>query len=271
MSKSNKSKDSINRGGGTDNEWSDDEFEPIVLFHNRNGGSPSIEKKETKEEILERQKRAKKERKRKEKIVLELREKKERENLQKLEIAFQEEQRDLELQLQKIEREERTRLREDQDREYEEVLRISQLEAKKALLDAQEEENRKNKIEEQKTKIKIYSLPFLKYNPTLSPKEYLYTLRFKLPTGVSIDHVFDKGEPMSSVIQQLRFDLQSEKPLSLFIPDKNAMKGVIRRQILRKIKYEDKTRIINAGIRDRMSIRVEFEYEKENSDSEAEL
>lgn len=243
-------------------KWSEDdddlEFNSTVEFPNRSIQSSSVEKKESAEEILQREKLAKKQRKKREKIVLELQAAK----LKLLETQFQNEEIHLQRKLQQIEREERARLREEQDREYEEVLRISRLEAEKALLAIRAEEERKNKIEEQKNKVKIYTLPFVKYDTALSPKENVYKLKFKLPTGVSIIHTFDKREHMSVVLQQLRFDLQSEHPLSLSIPNEKR----ITRQNLTKLVYEDKTRIISCGIGNNMTITVDF---GEDSDSEA--
>ena len=241
-------------------DWSDDssdlEFNSTVEFPNSSMQSFSVEKKESADEILQREKLAKKERKKREKIVLELQEKK----LKFLETQFRNEEKDLERELQRIKVEERAKLKQEQDREYEEVLRISQLEAEKALLAIREEEVRRN------NKSKIYTLPFLKYDPAVSPKENVYRLKFKLPTGVSIIHTFDKREHMSAVIQQLRFDLRTEHPLSLSIP--NETRTI--RQILTKLVYKDTTRIISCGIRNNMTITVDYE-EEEDSDSEVDM
>ena len=110
-------------------------------------------------------------------------------------------------------------VREEQDREYQEGLRRDIEKAENARLIAeavekaaeQAEEDARLLQEEQALKeARRMSLlpPSLVYPLERSAFNDVYMMRFKLPDGSVINHSFNRNEPLSSVLQQLRFDLK---------------------------------------------------------------
>ena len=110
-------------------------------------------------------------------------------------------------------------MREEQDREYQEALRIDieKAENKRLITEAAEkaaeqvEEDARLLQEEQALKeARRMSLlpPSLVYPLERSAFNDVYMMRFKLPDGSVINHSFNRNEPLSSVLQQLRFDLK---------------------------------------------------------------
>lgn len=110
-------------------------------------------------------------------------------------------------------------MREEQDREYQEALRIDieKAENKRLIAEAAEkaaeqvEEDARLLQEEQALKeARRMSLlpPSLVYPLERSAFNDVYMMRFKLPDGSVINHSFNRNEPLSSVLQQLRFDLK---------------------------------------------------------------
>lgn len=125
-------------------------------------------------------------------------------------------------------------LREQQDREYEYVLRmdreavenarIAAEAAEKAALAAEDATKKlqKAKLEELKKKESLLP-PILKYPPETTDVQNLYILAFKLPNGSRINHSFHRDEPLSSIIQQLQFDLKYPGHLNLTLPPNTAI------------------------------------------------
>lgn len=59
--------------------------------------------------------------------------------------------------------------------------------------------------------------PRLHYPIEATPSEDLYTIVFRLPSGHSINHVFDPREPFGSVLAQARYDTKHLGPIRFFI------------------------------------------------------
>lgn len=115
----------------------------------------------------------------------------------------------------------------EQNREYEEALRKDQEKVENARVAAEaatrataaaEEATRKLQEARAAEEIKKATLqpPTLQHLGTLGPD--VYTIRFKLPNDTTVMHSFHRNEPLSSVLQQLRFDLKHTGPLNLTVP-----------------------------------------------------
>jgi hypothetical protein len=111
----------------------------------------------------------------------------------------------------------RRQLMQKQDIEYEESVRIDTEKAKQAREAAEAAqaaaiaaEVAANKIKEalilEENKKALIQPPVLIYS--LDNANDILLLRFKLPSGGTVNHSFHKREPLSSLIQQLRFDLK---------------------------------------------------------------
>ena len=63
--------------------------------------------------------------------------------------------------------------------------------------------------------------PVLMYSIQNTDQKDLMTLGFRLPKGGMVTHVFHKSEPLSSVLQQVRFDTKHIGLLELVVPPNN--------------------------------------------------
>jgi ATPase subunit of ABC transporter with duplicated ATPase domains len=110
-------------------------------------------------------------------------------------------------------------LREEQDRAYEEALRVERekaenarkmVEAANRAQELAEEATRKLQEVKQLENAKRENLrsPILRFPIEDANTGDLLMLRFKLPDGSTINHTFHRNEPLESLIQQLRFDLK---------------------------------------------------------------
>jgi hypothetical protein len=120
-------------------------------------------------------------------------------------------------------------LRAEQDREYQEALRRDQEKSENARLAAEataraaaaaEEATRKLQEAHTAEEAKKEALrpPILQNPIEVASAADIYTVRFRLPTGATVTHSFHRNEPLSSVLQQLRFDLKYTGTLVLTIP-----------------------------------------------------
>lgn len=146
-------------------------------------------------------------------------------------------------------------LKMQQDREYEESLRIDR-EREEAAIAAAEAATKaavaakelaammeRAKAEEMNKRNSLVP-PILKYPIENANKADLYTIRFKLPTGGTVNHTFHKNEPLASVIQQLSFDTKSLDNFILTIQPRTV------------INCDGTTPIWQCGIEDRVMIIV---------------
>lgn len=110
-------------------------------------------------------------------------------------------------------------LREQQNREYEETLRIDEERAENArraaeaatrAAEAAEEATRKLAEAQMAEELRRTALqpPVLVYPLETADTGDIYLIRFKLPSGAVVNHSFHRDEPLSSILQQLRFDLK---------------------------------------------------------------
>jgi len=111
------------------------------------------------------------------------------------------------------------RLRELQDKEYEETLRRDQERVLVLQKEAEEATNaviaaekaalliHQTKMREEQ-KLAALNPPILEYPLETSDIRDIYMLRFRLPSGVVVNHSFNRNEPLRSVLEQLRFDLK---------------------------------------------------------------
>ena len=124
---------------------------------------------------------------------------------------------------------ENRKIREEQDRAYEEALRIdtekaenARKAAEAAARAAQAAEEAARKLQEAKiaeeAKREALQPPILKYPLEVIDMKDLYMLRFKLPNGSVVNHSFHRDEPLSSIIQQLRFDLKYLGDIVITVP-----------------------------------------------------
>lgn len=117
-------------------------------------------------------------------------------------------------------------LRAEQDRAYEEAVRIDR-ERQDAALRAAEEARLAGEAAEQaarlvqeareleRAKREALKPPLLRYAIDVGDKANIYTLRFRLYDGSTVTHAFHRAEPISSLFQQLRFDLRDAGELRL--------------------------------------------------------
>lgn len=103
----------------------------------------------------------------------------------------------------------------DVDRRFEESLRkdrekvklAAEREVRRLIEDEKIRENERKKIElENEIKRLVGAGLHLKYPVELADQKDLFLIRFKLPSGVVVNHSFHKMEPLKSVLDQLRFD-----------------------------------------------------------------
>ena len=156
---------------------------------------------------------------------------------------------------------ERKRLVEEQDREYNDLLKESKDEkelelAKVIALSMNEREDMELKADleeirqmELQTLHSISAVPLLVYPLAHSKKEDIYLLRFKLSDLhgklSTVQYSFDRREPMFSVVGIIKFALQCKSNIQLLIP------------IRQKIHYNKNTSIEDSGIKNKSIIIVE--------------
>ena len=149
-------------------------------------------------------------------------------------------------------------LRELQDIEYEEALRIDMEKAEKAerelqaIRDEAEKELQAVKVEEvrilqEEARRNALEPPVLKYPLEISSPAEIYMIRFRLPSGESINNYFNMKEPLSSVIQHLQFYLK--------YPGELILSNQQRRTI---INCDKNTPIYECGFSNRVVINVEY-------------
>lgn len=125
-------------------------------------------------------------------------------------------------------------LREQQDREYQEALRIDIEKAEHAKKAAEAAAKAAAAAEEAAMKLKEAKLaeearkealqpPVLQFPIEAADPRDIYMIRFKLPSGSTVNHSFHRDEPFSSVIQQIRFDLKHLGELSFVIQPAKAI------------------------------------------------
>jgi len=95
-------------------------------------------------------------------------------------------------------------------------------------------------------KVALLRPPILKYPIEVSEVTSLSILKFRLPNGVVINHTFHQEEPITSVIQQLQYDLKYAGDLTLTIPPNEI------------ITCSSDTSISFCGIKNRNSILVGY-------------
>lgn len=145
---------------------------------------------------------------------------------------------------------ERRKLVDEQDREYNAMLKASKDEqeselAKVIALSVNEREDLELKADlEEIRQMELLTLPLLVYPISKSKKEDIYLLRFKLPKCI-LEYSFDRREPMLSVENTIKFALQSNSNIRLLIP--------VRQQIY----YTKTISIEDSGIKNKSVIIVE--------------
>jgi len=150
---------------------------------------------------------------------------------------------------------ERRNLVEEQDREYNAMLKASKDEQESELakiialsMDEKEDMELKADLEEirQMELQTLKTFPLLVYPLEKSKKEDIYLLRFKLSSKTSmIEYSFDRREPMFSVEGAIKFALQCKSNIQLLIP------------IRQKLYYNKNTSIEDSGIRNKSIVIVE--------------
>lgn len=116
-----------------------------------------------------------------------------------------------------------------QERDYEESLRQDRKRQEEAQLAAEaalkaskaaEEAARLVQVAQQREKLEKsqFMPPTLTYPIESSSNTDILHLRFRLPTGATVNHSFNRYEPLRSVHQQLRFDMRSNDKFTLSIP-----------------------------------------------------
>jgi len=152
---------------------------------------------------------------------------------------------------------ERSELREEQEREYQEALRIdrereenARKAAEAAALAAAAAEEAARKLQEAKiaenTKKEALQPPILKYPIDTVDIKDIFMIRFRLPTGSLVTHSFHRDEPLSSIIKQLQFDLRHPGDLTVTIPGY----GVIT--------CAPETSISTCGFNNRIAVMVDY-------------
>ena len=148
---------------------------------------------------------------------------------------------------------ERRNLIEEQDREYNAMLKASkddqELELAKIIaLSIEESEDAELKADLEEIRqielLTLQSFPILVYPLSKTKKEDIYLLRFKLPKSI-VEYSFDRREPMYSVENVIKFALQCNNNIQLLIPVKQ------------KIYYHPNASIEDAGIRNKSIVIVE--------------
>lgn len=143
----------------------------------------------------------------------------------------------------------------EQDREYEESLRQDRLrqaevnkaaEAAMAASKAAEEAARLVQVAKEREKMERlqHTPPVLKYAIENSDVGDILYLRFRLPTGHTVNHTFNRYEPLRSVMQQLRFDMKTNDKFTLSIPPRTM------------ITCDNDSTLLQCGIENRTMINV---------------
>jgi hypothetical protein len=125
-------------------------------------------------------------------------------------------------------------IREQQDAEYAEGLRIDRERADAAQKAADAAQKAAAAAEEaakmlqmakvaEDAKVEALQPPILKFPIETGDLGDILTLRFRLPRGGTITHSFYKDEPLSSLIQQLRFDTKHLGDFILTIPPRTSI------------------------------------------------
>ena len=125
-------------------------------------------------------------------------------------------------------------IREQQEEEYQEALRIDRERDENARL-AAEAAAKAAIASEEATKIlqaakiaedakrEALQPPSLKFPIEAGDAVDVFTIRFRLPGGAALTHSFNKNEPLESVIQQLRFDTKHIGDFTLTIPPRTVI------------------------------------------------
>lgn len=151
-------------------------------------------------------------------------------------------------------------LRQEQDIEYQQALRIDQERAENARLAAEAaaaaaaaSEEAARKLQEAKAveQARIGSLlpPILQYPIEVGDPRDIYIIRFRLPTGDIVTHAFNKNEPFNSVIQQIRFDIKYLGDLTF---------SIAITQPPTEISCSPEKSISDCGIQNRVTINVAY-------------
>ena len=152
-------------------------------------------------------------------------------------------------------------VREQQDREYEEAVRLDlekaenarrAVEAATRAAAAAEEATRK--LQEAKiadeARREALQPPILKFPLEVADMKDIYLLRFKLPSGSTVNHSFHRDEPFSSLLQQIRFDLKHVGNLTFSIQE--------TQQTRSNITCDPTTALSGCGISNRTVVFVEY-------------
>jgi hypothetical protein len=113
-------------------------------------------------------------------------------------------------------------IRIEQDRRYQEAIRLDEeKEALAAVRAAQEvaevAATAARNVAQAFVEVFTQLEPTLQYPIATSFAEDLINLRFRLSNDKIVNHTFNRNEPLSSVIQQIKYDLKSSAPISLTI------------------------------------------------------
>jgi hypothetical protein len=147
--------------------------------------------------------------------------------------------------------------RAEQDLAYEEAMRIdlknaenARLASEAALAASAAAEVASRKLQEAKiaeiARRETLQPPILIFPIEDSDLKDIYIIRFRLPTGVTVNHSFNRNEPLQSIIQQLRYDLKYLGNFTLTLQPNIA------------ITCSPNTSIVNCGIANRVSIIVNY-------------
>lgn len=130
---------------------------------------------------------------------------------------------------------------------YEESVRMDQEKAMKEAAEAAEKaaeaaERAAKLLKEVKEK-ETLTAPNLLYPITDNMNE-IYNLRFRLPDGSVVNHMFNRNEPIKSVLQQLRFDTKHTGEFVLIVPPRTP------------ITCHNDTPLSECGLSNRMLVQV---------------
>ena len=143
-----------------------------------------------------------------------------------------------------MERERRERIREEEARILAEENRLAE---ERELAAAEEARLALEKLKQvEAERIAALTPPTLLYPITDLQDPNLLTLRFRLPNGRFITHVFNRNEPLLSVTQQIRYDTQTLQDL------------IFTRYPNRQILCDSKDTIASCGFQNRETINVDI-------------
>ena len=143
-----------------------------------------------------------------------------------------------------MERERRERIREEEARILAEENRLAEERELAAAAEARLALEKLKQVEAER--IAALTPPTLLYPITDLQDPNLLTLRFRLPNGRFITHVFNRNEPLLSVTQQIRYDTQTLQDL------------IFTRYPNRQILCDSKDTIASCGFQNRETINVDI-------------